>query len=79
VPDSILQVQAAAQAQATLRAQAQAALDKSDVTFLRAQEAGQAWPAEWVTYRAALRASVRTGTGTIPALPTTYPDGTPTA
>lgn len=59
--------------------QAQAALDKSDVTILRCTENGVAVPSTWATYRAALRAIVRAtiGDATQP-LPTrpAYPSGT---
>ncbi|MGD0973557.1 MAG: hypothetical protein ABR866_05680 [Candidatus Korobacteraceae bacterium] len=65
----------AAQAQAKLAAQAQALLDKSDVTMLRCFEHAVAPPTEWVTYRAALRQVVA---GTLSAIPSTpaYPTGT---
>ncbi len=56
---------------------AQMALDASDITILRCFEHGVAVPAEWVTYRAALRAIVA-GTSTpaeLPARPA-YPAGT---
>jgi len=59
------------------QAAAQAQLDKSDVTFLRAQEAGTAFPQTWKDYRTALRLVVKAG-GDLPTLPATYPDGTPT-
>jgi hypothetical protein len=75
---SIAAAAAAESTKATQIAQAQAALDKSDITFLRAQEAGQAWQAAWVAYRVALRLVVKAG-GDLPTLPATYPDGTPTA
>jgi hypothetical protein len=44
-------------------------LQAADVTVLRQLERGQTIPAEWVTYREALRDAVRTGQGTIPARP----------
>ena len=40
---------------AALRAQAQAALDKSDVQVLRCYEGGAPLPATWVAYRQQLR------------------------
>jgi hypothetical protein len=59
------------------RAAAQIALDKSDVTVGRCYEHGVAVPADWVTYRAALRAHVSGGPTTV-ALPVApaYPAGT---
>jgi len=59
-----------------LKANAQAALDKSDVTLIRCVEHGIAIPTEWVTYRTELRAIVA-GTSTATALPITpaYPAG----
>jgi hypothetical protein len=59
------------------RAAAQTALDKSDVTVGRCYEHGVAVPADWVAYRAALRAHVSDGPTTA-ALPTrpAYPAGT---
>lgn len=65
----------AAAQQAQLKSQAQTALDKSDVTLLRCLEQGVAIPAEWVTYRAALRQVVQGTLSTLPAQPT-YPAGT---
>lgn len=59
--------------------QAQALLDKSDVTMLRCAENSVAVPAAWATYRKALRSiiSATSGDPTQP-LPTrpTYPAGT---
>lgn len=65
----------AASAISTLKTQAQAALDASDMTALRCLKAGVAFPSEWQTYVAALRAIVDSGTGTIPTTPD-YPAGT---
>lgn len=65
------------------KANAQAALDRSDTTLLRCVEAGVTVPADWASYRKALRVVV--GTATAPsgwtaetALPTqpAYPSGT---
>lgn len=50
-----------------LKIDAQAALQKSDIVVLRAYEAGEPVPAEWINYRAALRSAVR---GEIDMLPT---------
>ena len=58
-----------------LIAQAQAALDQSDITILRCAENQVAVPAEWATYRKSLRAILASGTGTIPPQPP-YPAGT---
>ena len=82
--DEIAQWQAAADAKAAqetaavkaaLQAQAQALLDKSDVTILRCVSAQITVPTDWQTYRVALRSIVSSGTGTIPARPS-YPAGT---
>ena len=61
------------------KAQAQALLDKSDVTMLRCTENGVSVPASWAVYRKALRAIVAATSGDITQpLPTTpaYPAGT---
>lgn len=59
--------------------QAQAALDASDITMIRCVEHGVAVPAEWATYRGALRAIVRATSGDptqpLPSRPA-YPAGT---
>ncbi len=64
-----------AAATAALIAQAQTALDKSDITVLRCTENGIAVPADWATYRASLRTIVKNGSGTLPVAPA-YPAGT---
>jgi hypothetical protein len=68
----------AACATVALKGQAQAALDKSDVTLLRCTENGVAVPMAWTTYRHALRAIVNGGDTTSVALPAipAYPAGT---
>lgn len=58
-----------------IRAAAQTALDASDLTMLRCVENAAAVPAEWRTYRAALRVIVGTGAGPLPTRPA-YPTGT---
>lgn len=45
------------------RSAAQAQLDASDITVLRCVERGVGVPAEWATYRGALRAIVRATSG----------------
>ena len=65
----------AAASKAALQTQAQALLDKSDVTVLRCVSAQVTVPTEWQTYRVSLRAIVSSGTGTIPTRPN-YPAGT---
>lgn len=56
--------------------EAQAALRESDITIMRCYEHGVVVPAEWATYRAALRAIVSgTSTQALPAAPG-YPVGT---
>jgi hypothetical protein len=62
--------QAAAQAPVILKADAQAALDKSDVVLLRCFEHAVALPAAWQTYRTALRAIVNGSDTTSTTLPT---------
>jgi len=69
----------AAQLWAAHQAQAQTALDASDITLLRCVENAVAVPAAWVSYRAALRAIVRAASGdATQPLPTrpAYPAGT---
>jgi hypothetical protein len=70
----------AAQLWANYQAQAQASLDKSDVTILRCAENGVAVPAAWATYRADLRAITGAKTAgdptqSLPGVPA-YPAGT---
>lgn len=60
---------------ADLKAQAQTALNKTDLVALRCLKAGVSFPSEWVTYVTALRTIVDTGTGSIPTQPA-YPSGT---
>lgn len=56
-------------------AQAQAMLDASDITMIRCVEHGLAVPAEWSTYRTALRAVVAAGgASALPSKPS-YPAG----
>lgn len=50
------------------------ALAASDDVFIRCGKAGIAFPAEWQTYVAALRAIVSSGTGALPVCPA-YPLG----
>ena len=56
------------------KAEAQAALDKSDLVALRCFKNGVPFPAEWATYCAALRAIVVSGVGPLPVQPA-YPQG----
>jgi len=64
---------------ARYQVQAQAALDKSDITILRCTENAVSVPAAWATYRKALRAIVGAATGDptqpLPTQPA-YPAGT---
>jgi hypothetical protein len=71
--------QATAQTNAALVAQAQCALDRSDITYLRTQEDEIPWPPSWIAYRKNLRAIVKGGAGPLPTIPALYPDGTATA
>ena len=77
-PVAVTFVPTAEQAAAILRIEASAALIKSDVTVARCVSAGVSVPAEWQTYRNALRAIVN-GTDTtstaLPAIPA-YPSNT---
>jgi hypothetical protein len=69
----------AAELWAAHQAQAQAALDASDMVALRCFKAGVAFPSEWLSYVSALRAVVRATSGDpTQALPTrpAYPSGT---
>jgi len=64
---------------AAYQLQAKGALDESDITVLRCYEHAVVVPAEWSTYRAALRAIVSASSGDPTApLPTkpAYPAGT---
>lgn len=54
---------------------AYSALVNSDTTVLRCLAAGIAVPADWISYRAALRAIVTSGVGPLPTMPG-YPAGT---
>lgn len=69
---------AASRAFALYQYQAQALLDKSDVTVCRCVEHGVSVPAEWVAYRASLRGIVSATSGIPGSLPTkpAYPAGT---
>lgn len=58
-----------------IKASAKAALVTSDITILRCYEAGVPVPAEWHSYRVALRGLMATGASTLPSSPT-YPLGT---
>ena len=58
----------------TVIAEAKAALDKSDLVALRCFKNGVPFPAEWVSYCAALRAIVVSGVGPMPVQPA-YPEG----
>jgi hypothetical protein len=64
---------AAAQAEA-LKAQAQVALQKSDITVLRCYEHAIAIPSEWATYRAQLRQVIQGTLATLPIQPA-FPAG----
>ncbi len=65
----------AVKAVSAVAAQALALMQKSDVTVLRCIEHGVAVPAEWIAFRASLRACVA---GTLSVLPTApaFPPGT---
>ena len=56
------------------RADAQVALDKSDLVALRCFKNGVPFSTEWATYCAALRAIVVSGVGPLPVQPA-YPEG----
>ena len=64
----------AAAAAAGVRLLAQRALDQSDITVLRCVSAGIAVPAEWQSYRVALRGAVASGAGPLPSVPA-FPAG----
>ena len=64
-----------AEANAEAKANAQTALDASDVTILRCVEVGVSVPAAWATYRKALRAVISDPTQPFPVKPP-YPVGT---
>lgn len=57
------------------KADAQAALDASDMTMLRCVEADISVPAEWKNYRIALRDIMKSGVGPLPKRPP-FPTGT---
>jgi hypothetical protein len=67
--DAAMAALATTAATSALVAQAQDALNKSDVTMLRQWEEGNPPPAAWAAYRAALRLVVKTGTGPLPVQP----------
>ncbi len=71
-------VPTAAQIHQQLQAQAQAALDRTDLMAFRCFKAGIAFPAAWQTYTIALRNIVNGTDATSTALPTqpAYPAGT---
>lgn len=58
-----------------IKIKAMGMLHDSDRTVLRCLSVGVAVPAEWISYRAALRGIVSTGTGPLPVMPA-YPAGT---
>lgn len=58
-----------------LKQQAQAALNKSDITVIRCAENGVTVTKAWITYRATLRTIINTGKGKLPSQPS-YPAGT---
>ncbi|MFM0435891.1 hypothetical protein PQQ84_05480 [Paraburkholderia strydomiana] len=64
---------------AAYKANAQDALDKTDIVAIRCVKSGVSFPKEWQTYCAALRAIVSAASGDatqpLPAQPE-YPDGT---
>jgi hypothetical protein len=73
-PVAAVFVPSAEQTAARLKADAQTALDASDVTVLRCIEHDIVLPSEWVTYRTSLRAVVNGTSSTIPTRPA-YPAG----
>lgn len=62
----------------TLKEQAKAELDRTDIVAVRCIKAGVAYPASWQTYTAALRAIISGADTTSTVLPVqpTYPAGT---
>jgi hypothetical protein len=76
-PEAVTRTVTAEETAVALRASAQAALDRSDVTVIRCIEHAASVPAAWLTYRAALREIVA-GTSAATELPARpeYPEGT---
>jgi len=75
----VLLAPTAAQLWTAYQAQAQAALDKSDVTIIRCAESNVRVPAEWTAYRKSLRSIIAAYKGDpakpLPVRPE-YPEGT---